>query len=99
MREHTARLLAIPGARLLFGGKELAQHSIPKQYGAFEPTAVFVPLRELLSDAHFDVCTTEIFGPYQVVTQYGDNGVDDVISCVFSSVDVETSKSAQNNND
>ena len=46
--QHTTQLLEIPGARLLFGGKELAEHNIPKKYGAIEPTAVFVPLDQLL---------------------------------------------------
>lgn len=44
------RLLAIDGAELLFGGEELngGQHTIPKKYGALQPTAVFVPLRKML---------------------------------------------------
>jgi 1-pyrroline-5-carboxylate dehydrogenase len=33
------------GARLLFGGQPLEGHTIPKQYGAIQPTAVFVPLK------------------------------------------------------
>lgn len=33
------------GTRLLFGGEELQGHRIPKQYGAMQATAVFVPLR------------------------------------------------------
>jgi hypothetical protein len=31
--EHTQMLLKIDGAKLLWGGKELSSHSIPKQYG------------------------------------------------------------------
>jgi 1-pyrroline-5-carboxylate dehydrogenase len=37
--------LLCAGARLLFGGEELTGHSIPEQYGAIKPTAVFVPLK------------------------------------------------------
>ncbi len=70
--DHTARLLKIPGSRVLFGGKELENHSIPDVYGAVEPTAVFVPLQELVKDEHFGACTTEIFGPFQVVTTFTD---------------------------
>lgn len=70
--DHTARLLEIPGAKLLFGGVELADHNIPEAYGAVEPTAVFVPLEELLKEEHFGTCTTEIFGPFQVATTFGD---------------------------
>jgi 1-pyrroline-5-carboxylate dehydrogenase len=58
--------LQIPGARLLFGGKPLENHSIPKVYGAVEPTAVFVPLPEILKNEYFGLVTTEIFGPFQV---------------------------------
>ena len=36
----------LTGARLMFGGKPLGGgHTIPRVYGAIEPTAVFVPLR------------------------------------------------------
>jgi 1-pyrroline-5-carboxylate dehydrogenase len=51
---------------VLFGGKELKKHTIPKVYGAIEPTAVYVPLDEMLKPEHFDTVTTEIFGPFQV---------------------------------
>lgn len=56
----------LTGARLAFGGKELTNHSIPDCYGALEPTAVFVPLNALLSEQHFHLVTTEVFGPVQV---------------------------------
>jgi hypothetical protein len=36
--------LELPGTKLLFGAKELPNHKIPKEYGAVEPTAIFVPL-------------------------------------------------------
>lgn len=35
-------------------------------YGAIEPTAVYVPIDEMLKDGNFDLVTTEIFGPFQV---------------------------------
>ena len=55
------------GAKLLFGGKEIQNHTIPKVYGAIEPTAVFVPLKEVLKDEEtFNLVTTEVFGPVQV---------------------------------
>lgn len=75
MLEHTEALLKIPGARLAFGGKELQGHSAPKKYGMLEPTAVFVPLTELLNPEHFDLCMTEIFGPFQVLTEYNDESL------------------------
>lgn len=69
---HTQRLASIPGARVLFGGRELRNHTVPAQYGAVEPTAVFVPLDQILQKEHFEACTTELFGPFQVVTSYAE---------------------------
>lgn len=69
MLDHVAQLSAIPGARVAFGGKALqgGKHRIPACYGAIEPTAVFVPLAEMLaSDEVFELATTEVFGPVQV---------------------------------
>lgn len=66
MLEHVDSLLKIPGSKLLFGGQELENHSIPKIYGALKPTAVFVPLEEMLKPHNFELATKEIFGPFQV---------------------------------
>ena len=76
---HADKLLSIPGAKLLFGGKELKDHNIPTCYGAVEPTAVFVPLKEMLKEENFDTCTTEIFGPFQVVTSFKDDEICHVL--------------------
>ncbi|KAK9813740.1 hypothetical protein WJX73_006181 [Symbiochloris irregularis] len=73
MLDHAQNLQKLPGSKLLFGGKELSGHSIPECYGAIEPTAVFVPLKEILKDEEsFKLATTEVFGPLQVVTHYTD---------------------------
>ena len=78
---HTEKMLKIPGAKLLFGGKEIKAHSIPECYGAVEPTAVFVPLKEILASAeNFNLAVTELFGPFQVVTSYGDDETPQVLS-------------------
>lgn len=69
---HTRRLASIPGARIAFGGEALVGHSIPAVYGAVQPTAVFVPLEQVLADEHWEAVTTEVFGPFQVITQYSD---------------------------
>ena len=66
MLRHADRLLAIPGARLAWGGRALEGHSIPPQYGAIRPTAVFVPLVEALKPGNYEAVTTEVFGPFQV---------------------------------
>ncbi|XP_074277305.1 putative aldehyde dehydrogenase isoform X2 [Silene latifolia] len=70
MSEHMKQLLKIPGSKLLFGGEPLENHTIPSVYGAFKPTAVYVPLEEILKDQNFELVTKEIFGPFQVVTEY-----------------------------
>jgi 1-pyrroline-5-carboxylate dehydrogenase len=64
--DHVSKLLKIPGAKVLFGGDLHEQHSIPAIYGSFKPTAVEVPLEEFLKPGIFELCNTEIFGPFQV---------------------------------
>lgn len=71
MLEHMNKLLQIPGSKLLFGGKALENHSIPPIYGAIKPTAVFVPLEEILKDSNYELVTRELFGPFQVYTKGG----------------------------
>ncbi|KAL9434373.1 hypothetical protein AB3S75_029083 [Citrus x aurantiifolia] len=70
MLEHMNKLLKVPGSKLLFGGEELKNHSIPSIYGALKPTAIFVPLEEILKDGNYELVTREIFGPFQIVTEY-----------------------------
>ncbi|EPS72192.1 delta-1-pyrroline-5-carboxylate dehydrogenase 1 protein, partial [Genlisea aurea] len=84
MLDHTRKLLDIKGSKLLFGGKPLGDnHSIPSVYGAFEPTAVFVPLEQILKDdRHFELVTREIFGPFQIVTEYRDEELHWVLNAV-----------------
>ncbi|OQS02563.1 delta-1-pyrroline-5-carboxylate dehydrogenase 12A1, mitochondrial-like [Thraustotheca clavata] len=79
MLDHVNNLLQIPGARVVFGGKELENHSIPSCYGAIEPTAVFVPIEEACKPENFELVTTEIFGPFQILTEYDDSQVDTVL--------------------
>lgn len=71
--DHRDLLLQMPGARLLFGGKSLDQGDVPEKYGMMAPTAVFVPLSTIVDPQYFDVVTKEIFGPFQVVTEYSDD--------------------------
>jgi 1-pyrroline-5-carboxylate dehydrogenase len=73
MLDHVNKLAKIPGAKILYGGKPLTGHTIPKCYGAIEPTAVFVPLKQILLPQYWNTVTTEIFGPVQVVTLYEDD--------------------------
>ncbi|XP_050376092.1 probable aldehyde dehydrogenase [Argentina anserina] len=70
MLDHASKLLQIPGSKLLFGGEPLEDHSIPPVYGAIKPTAIYVPLEEMLKENNYELVTREIFGPFQVVTEY-----------------------------
>jgi 1-pyrroline-5-carboxylate dehydrogenase len=71
-QSHLASILKIPKAQLLFGGDLLTDHNIPACYGSWEPTAVQVPIEELLKSEYYKICTTEIFGGFQVVVTYCD---------------------------
>ncbi|RLN66858.1 hypothetical protein BBJ28_00007751 [Nothophytophthora sp. Chile5] len=79
MLDHKEALLKIPGARVAFGGEELAEHTIPEKYGAVKPTAVFVPLKEMIKPENFELVTTEIFGPFQILTEYDDSELPHVL--------------------
>jgi len=48
----------------------LTGHTIPECYGSYEPTALFVPLDQITKN--FELVTTELFGPFQIVTEWGD---------------------------
>eukprot|EP00401_Gymnodinium_catenatum_P004873 CAMPEP_0117501172 /NCGR_PEP_ID=MMETSP0784-20121206/23157_1 /TAXON_ID=39447 /ORGANISM="" /LENGTH=558 /DNA_ID=CAMNT_0005296409 /DNA_START=13 /DNA_END=1689 /DNA_ORIENTATION=+ len=76
---HVEACLAIPGASLAFGGKPLEGHSIPKEYGAVEPTAVRVPIESLQQPAHFETASVELFGPFQVIVDWKDGQLPLVI--------------------
>ncbi|MDZ7643823.1 MAG: aldehyde dehydrogenase family protein [Woeseiaceae bacterium] len=78
MQEHVAAVAGLPGARVLFGGKPLEGHRIPACYGTLQPTAVEVPL-DALAGEHFELVTTELFGPFQVVVTYGNNDLPTVL--------------------
>eukprot|EP00922_Rhytidocystis_sp_ex-Travisia-forbesii_P050532 GHVS01075089.1.p1 GENE.GHVS01075089.1~~GHVS01075089.1.p1 ORF type:complete len:264 (+),score=11.05 GHVS01075089.1:69-860(+) len=68
---HIQSLARLRDAKVLFGGKPLVGHTIPEKYGAFEPTAVMVPLETILeSPESLKLVTTELFGPVQVVTEW-----------------------------
>ena len=78
--KHVDDCLSIPGAKLAFGGKALPGHTIPSCYGAVEPTAVEIPLKTMLEDERaFKIATTELFGPFQVLTTYKEGELDLVL--------------------
>lgn len=80
--DHTNAIANIVGAEVLWGGKELTNHNIPKIYGAVEPTAVLVPLEEMLKEDNFNKCVSEIFAPFQVITYFNDNNLELVLQAL-----------------
>ena len=78
IQAHIDAVMAIPGADLLFGGKTLEGHNIPDCYGAYKATAVQVPL-DAVAGEYFDIVTTELFGPFQVIVSYGDDDIETVL--------------------
>ena len=80
MLAHIKKVLQIPGSKLLFGGKILKNNKIPDCYGAFEPTAIYIPIKALTeSKEFFNLLTVEIFGPFQIIVEYNDSHIDDII--------------------
>eukprot|EP00388_Colpodella_angusta_P008232 GDKJ01022657.1.p1 GENE.GDKJ01022657.1~~GDKJ01022657.1.p1 ORF type:complete len:545 (+),score=103.58 GDKJ01022657.1:25-1659(+) len=80
VHDHVNFLASLPGGRVLFGGRPLTNHNIPSCYGAYEPTAVFVPLETILSSPeNLKKVTTELFGPVQVITEWKDGEVQMVL--------------------
>lgn len=82
MLDHMSSLLCIPGSKLLFGGEPLENHSIPHIYGALKPTAVYVPIDEILKEENFELVTREIFGPFQIVTKYKDDQLPKILDAL-----------------
>ncbi len=80
IKAHIDAVLELDGAKLLFGGEPLPQpHKIPAIYGSYKPTAIFVPFKHFRSERKFKLLTTELFGPFQIVTQYKDDQIDDLL--------------------
>lgn len=51
IKQHVDACLAIPGAKVLFGGKALTEaHTVPACYGTWEATAVFIPLKQIMAN-------------------------------------------------
>lgn len=69
---HVEAVLELDGAELLFGGAPLRNHTIAPVYGAYEPTAIKVPLKHFRSKKKRDLLCTELFGPFQIVVEWGD---------------------------
>ena len=78
--EHMNKLLELDGAKILWGGKKLTGHSIPDCYGSIEPTAIYVPIKHFTSKKKIKLICTEVFGPFQVITDYKMNSMKRVLN-------------------
>jgi 1-pyrroline-5-carboxylate dehydrogenase len=81
IKSHIDALLKIDGSSILFGNEKLEDHQIPEVYGSIKPTAVQIPIEALLTD-HFELITTELFGPFQVVIEYSDDQLSIVLDAL-----------------
>jgi 1-pyrroline-5-carboxylate dehydrogenase len=84
IQAHQDALLELKGAEVIFGGKPLKGHNIPDCYGAWEPTAIFVPLSHFKSAKKRKLLTTELFGPFQIVTEYTNAQLNTVLDVMDS---------------
>lgn len=78
IKAHIEAVLAVDGTELLFGGKPLTGHAIPDCFGAYEPTAISVPLAAL-AGGDFELLAKELFGPFQIVVRWGDDDLETVL--------------------
>lgn len=74
--DHVNELLNITGAELWFGNRKLYKGRMLDETGYIEPTAVYIPIKEI-NEKNIKLVTKEIFGPFQVVTSY--KNIDDVL--------------------
>lgn len=79
IKAHIDAVLDLDGTELLFGGVPLRNHSIPSIYGAYEPTAIKVPIKHFRGKKKRELITTELFGPFQIVVEYGNKDVDHLL--------------------
>ena len=60
----------------------MENHNIPPCYGSWMPTAIKIPLDQFVAEENFALCTTEIFGPFQLIVDYDDSNIDLVLSAL-----------------
>ena len=85
---HVDACLKIPGAALEFGGRPYTGHTVPDCYGAFEPTAISVPIESIVGPtadpADFATAITELFGPFQILVRWRDGQLPLVLDALNS---------------
>lgn len=84
IKAHIDAILELDGTKVLWGGSPLKNTTIPACYGSFEPTAVYVPLKHFRGDKKRKLLMTELFGPFQIICEYGTNDTDKVLEIMES---------------
>ena len=98
IQSHVDNILAIPGAKLLFGGQPLEEnHNIPNIYGSYKPTAIHVPLERFFDSQYHEILTTELFGPFQLVTSYSEKDLSRIFD-LFNSLHFHLTAAIVSNN-
>ena len=82
IKAHIDSVLELDGSELLFGGIPLKNHTIPECYGAYEPTAIKVPLKHFRATKKRNLLCTELFGPFQIVVEFGTNDIDYLLEII-----------------
>jgi 1-pyrroline-5-carboxylate dehydrogenase len=82
IKAHIDDVMAMDGAELLMGGKPLKNHTIPACYGSYEPTAIKVPLKHFRGKKKREILTTELFGPFTLIVEYGNKDLDYIIEVI-----------------
>lgn len=63
--------------------KATSDDCVPSEYGLIEPTAIEIPIQSLfVSNDAFNLCTKELFGPFQIIVKYRDEDVDLVLKAL-----------------
>lgn len=84
IKAHLDAILELDGAKVLYGGNPLKNHTIPAIYGSWEPTAVYVPLKHFRGVKKLKLLTTELFGPFQIICEYGSHEEERVLEIMES---------------
>ena len=78
-------MLKIEGSELMFGGDVIKEkHEVPEQYGTYQPTAIKIPLQQLVNPKNFQTVSKELFGPFQIITEYKHQDLDTIIQFLNS---------------
>ena len=72
IKSHINQILChVKNSKLVFGGDEIENHTIPVVYGSMKPTAVKLDILDI-NERNFKLISKELFGPFQLIITYDD---------------------------